>query len=66
MITDHKSKDYRKRLRIYELIDDDTNYDRIKYYDFLLHATESILLPFGYTVKRLDEILRYKIDSWHL
>ena len=63
MITDHKSKDYRKRLRIYELIDDDTNYDRIKYYDFLLHATESILLPFGYTVKRLDEILRYKIQT---
>lgn len=63
IITDHKSKDYRKRLMISELVDDNTNYDRLKYYEYLLRAAESILQPFGYTVKRLDEIIKYKIQT---
>jgi len=58
IITDHRSKSYQKRVKIPELADGDTQYDGAKYCEYLLRAAESILLPFGYTKRRLDEIMR--------
>ncbi|MDD1744293.1 MAG: hypothetical protein LUQ20_00540, partial [Candidatus Methanoperedens sp.] len=58
IITDHKSRSYHERVIIPELADEDTQYDRMKYYEYLLRAAESMLLPFGYTEERLDEIMR--------
>jgi DNA polymerase elongation subunit (family B) len=58
IITDHKSRSYQERVIIPELADEDTQYDRMKYYEYLLRAAESMLLPFGYTEERLDEIMR--------
>ncbi len=54
IITDYASKSYMKRVKIAELVDEHTQYDRDKYYEFLLRAAESILLPFGYTKNVLD------------
>jgi len=58
VITDHSSKSYSKRVKIAELVDESTHYDRGKYYEFLLRAAESILLPFGYTKDVLDGVIR--------
>jgi DNA polymerase elongation subunit (family B) len=58
VITDSASKSYMKRVKIAELVDEDTGYDRSKYNEFLLRAAESILLPFGYTKERLDGLMR--------
>ena len=51
-----------KRVAIPELADGDTKYDRVKYYEFLLRAAESILLPFGYTKKRLDDMMKREVQ----
>jgi DNA polymerase elongation subunit (family B) len=71
VITDSASKSYMKRVKIAELVDEDTGYDRIKYNEFLLRATESILLPFGYTKERLDGLmhnrgLQMDLGRWQL
>jgi DNA polymerase elongation subunit (family B) len=58
IITDHKSRNFQKRVMIPELADENTQYDREKYYEYLLRAAESILLPFGYTEERLGGIMR--------
>ncbi len=63
VITDHTSKSYSKRVKIAELADDNTQYDRGKYYEFLLRAAESIFLPFGYTKNVLDEIVRRNMQT---
>jgi DNA polymerase elongation subunit (family B) len=63
IITDHKSRSWQKRVMIPELADGDTQYDRVKYYEHLLRAAESILLPFGYTEERLDEIMRRRMQT---
>jgi DNA polymerase elongation subunit (family B) len=57
VITDSASKSYMKRVKIAQLVDEDTGYDMSKYNEFLLRAAESILLPFGYTKERLDGLL---------
>lgn len=62
IITDHKSRNYQKRVIIPELADGNTQYDREKYYEYLLRAAESILLPFGYTEERLDGIMRGRMQ----
>ena len=62
IITDHKSRSYQKRVIVPELADENTIYDRAKYYEYLLRAAESILLPFGYTEERLDEIMRGRMQ----
>jgi DNA polymerase elongation subunit (family B) len=62
IITDHKSRSCQKRVIIPELTDENTQYDREKYYEFLLRAAESILLPFGYTEEKLDGIMRRKMQ----
>jgi len=71
VITDSASKSYMKRVKIAELVDDGTTYDRSKYNEFLLRAAESILLPFGYTKERLDGLVRNSglqmdLGSWQL
>lgn len=58
IITDHRSKSYMKRVMIPELADENTAYDSAKYCEHLLRAAESIMLPFGYTEKRLDGIIK--------
>ena len=58
IITDHKSRSWQKRVIIPELANENTLYDRAKYYEYLLRAAESMLLPFGYTEERLDEIMK--------
>jgi DNA polymerase elongation subunit (family B) len=63
IITDHKSKSWQKRVMIPELADENTQYDRAKYYEHLLRAAESMLLPFGYTRKRLDELTKGKMQK---
>ena len=63
IITDHISRSYQKRVRIPELADENTSYDRAKYYEYLLRAAESILLPFGYTEKRLDEMMKKRVQK---
>ncbi|CAG1004918.1 DNA polymerase, archaea type [Methanosarcinales archaeon] len=62
IITDHKSRNYQKRVIIPELADENTQYDREKYREYLLRAAESILLPFGYTEERLDGIMRGRMQ----
>ncbi len=62
IITDHKSRNYQKRVIIPELADENTQYDRAKYYEYMLRAAESMLLPFGYTEERLDEIIEGKMQ----
>lgn len=57
IITDHTSKSYMKRVKIAYLADENTQYDRVKYYEHLLRAAESILLPFGYTKDVLDGLM---------
>jgi len=58
VLTDHAPKSYQKRVKIAELVDEDTQYDRGKYYEHVLRAAESILLPFGYTRAVLDGLMR--------
>ncbi len=62
IITNHRSRSYQERVMIPELADENTQYDRMKYYEHLLRAAESILLPFGYTEERLDEIMKRKLQ----
>lgn len=71
VITDSASKSYMKRVKIAQLVDEDTGYDRSKYNEFLLRAAESILLPFGYTKERLDGLmhnrgLQMDLGRWQL
>lgn len=61
VITDHASKS--RRVKIAELIDESTQYDRSKYYEHILRAAESILLPFGYTKDVLDGVVRKNLQS---
>jgi DNA polymerase elongation subunit (family B) len=63
IITDHRSKSYSKRVMIPELADKNTAYDSAKYCEHLLRAAESILLPFGYTQKRLDGIMKGNVQG---
>ncbi len=62
IITDHKSRNYQKRVMIPELADENTHYDREKYREYLLRAAESMLLPFGYSEERLDEMMRGRLQ----
>ncbi len=62
IITDQKSKSWQKRVMLPELADENTQYDRAKYYEHLLRGAESMLLPFGYTEERLDEIMMGKMQ----
>jgi DNA polymerase elongation subunit (family B) len=63
IITDFKSKNRQRRVIIPELANETTKYDKEKYYNYLLNATESILLPFGYSTEYLDGIMKKNIQA---
>jgi DNA polymerase elongation subunit (family B) len=48
------SRNYRKRVRVAELIEGNEGYDVKRYLEILARATESLLMPFGYTMERAD------------
>jgi DNA polymerase elongation subunit (family B) len=55
--TDHRSRYYHNRVKVAELIEPGTLYDRQKYYDITLRAAESLLRPFGYDRDVLDDVV---------
>jgi DNA polymerase elongation subunit (family B) len=57
IILDSGSRKYHRRVRVLELIDGEEKYDSGKYISYLVRACENILLPFGYTERRLWECL---------
>ena len=63
VLTDHASKSCTKRVKIAELVNESTHYDRGKYYEFVVRAAESLLLPFGYTEDVLEGIMRRNMQA---
>ncbi len=63
VLTDHASKSCTKRVKIAELVDESTQYDRDKYYEFVARAAGSLLLPFGYTESVLDGVMRRNMQA---
>lgn len=55
--TAHRSRYYHSRVKVAELIDPETVYDRQKYYDITLRAAGSLLRPFGYDRDVLDDVV---------
>ena len=55
--TDSKSRYYHERVKVAELVDSDTEYNREKYYQIMLRSAESILRPFGYDRKVLHDVV---------
>jgi DNA polymerase elongation subunit (family B) len=55
--TDHRSRYFHNRVKVAELIEPGTGYDKKKYYDITLRAAESILRPFGYDRDVLDDMV---------
>jgi DNA polymerase elongation subunit (family B) len=55
IILNHDSRDPKRRVRVLELMDGAEKYDKQEYLKHLLRYTASILLPFGYTEKRLHQ-----------
>jgi DNA polymerase elongation subunit (family B) len=55
VITDGRSRDERRRVRVEALADDVTEYDAEAYVDLLVRAAETMLIPFGYTREKLQE-----------
>ncbi len=55
--TDHRSRYFHNRVKVAELIEPDTVYDKKKYYDITLRAAESLLQPFGYDRDVLDDVV---------
>ncbi len=58
IITDAGSKRYDKKVKAWQLAEADERYDAKKYVRHLLRAGESILSPFGYTERKLADIIR--------
>ncbi len=60
IITDAESKRYSKKVKAWQLTKGDERllYDKKKYLALLVRAAESILAPFGYTARRLADIVR--------
>jgi len=52
-----------KRVKIAYLVDESTQYDRGKYYEIVVRAAESMLLPFGYTKDVLDGVMRRNMQA---
>jgi DNA polymerase elongation subunit (family B) len=57
VLTDHRSRYYHNRVKVAEMVDPDTVYDRMKYYDITLRAAESLLRPFGYDADALNDVV---------
>jgi DNA polymerase elongation subunit (family B) len=71
IVTDEKSKNYKERVKIPEFIEKNEEVD-IKYYlRQLARCGESILIPFGYNIEKLEDLLlrlytfdRFKISEF--
>ena len=55
VITDGDSRDERTRVMVEALADDGVQYDSETYVDRLVRATETMLIPLGYTREKLLE-----------
>ncbi len=60
IVTDAGSRNDRARVRVEPLISGDEEYDDEAYVDLLVRATETLLLPFGYTREKLRQKLAIK------
>jgi DNA polymerase-2 len=58
VITNAASMDWRDRLEVAAFVNQDTAYDREKYFEYMCRCGESMLLPFGYTLERLMKELK--------
>ncbi len=60
LITDCRSKDPKKRVKVDSFVSGSEEYDVEAYVDLLLRGAEGMLLPFGYNMERLSEIFSSK------
>jgi DNA polymerase elongation subunit (family B) len=58
IVSDQKSRRYSDKVTLAEVFSEGDTYDADFYVSHLLKATESLLIPFGYNVDRLNEVLR--------
>jgi DNA polymerase elongation subunit (family B) len=63
VVTNQRSRKYSEKVKIAEAIEEMDSYDSEYYISQVVKATESLLLPFGYTKERLQEILRGRAQS---
>jgi len=59
LITDAKSRKHNNRVKVAQLVNENTKYDLEKYLDLLFAAAENILLPFGYSAQRIKNYVLY-------
>lgn len=57
IVQNHDTRDPTKRVRVLELLDGTEVYDKNEYLKYLCRTAESLLRPFGYTEKRLRDLL---------
>jgi DNA polymerase elongation subunit (family B) len=57
IVTNQKSRRYSEKVRIADAYEEGDGYDSEFYIGHILKATESLLIPFGYTVERLRQVL---------
>jgi DNA polymerase elongation subunit (family B) len=60
LITDCRSKDPKKRVKVDSFVSGSEEYDVEAYVNLLLRGVEGMLLPFGYDMERLSEIFSSK------
>jgi len=65
VVLDSSSKDPGRRVVVDSLIEGAEEYDSEAYVDLVLRGAESMLLPFGYSFKRLSGILRNNSVTEH-
>jgi DNA polymerase elongation subunit (family B) len=58
IVTDAGSARYVKKVKAWALVEGTEQYDKKRYVRHLLRAGESILSPFGYTERKLAEIIK--------
>jgi len=60
LITDAENKRSNSRVKVAELVNDDTRFDTEKYVNMLILAATNILSPFGYTEEGLKDEVYYR------
>lgn len=63
IVTDQQSRRFSEKVKITEAFEDGDSYDARFYIEHMIKATESLLLPFGYTINRLRAILSGRAQS---
>ena len=58
VVTDERSRDYKERVCVTELLTDSVEVDVDFYLRQVAKSGESILIPFGYTLEKLESMLR--------